>query len=161
LPFVPVRRSPATSALGRGVDRVAAAALRIRKDGEMKLHLVAMLALVLGLSVTVAQSASAETWSTIADGTYVDGVLTLRFDPPALLTYHYLDNALRRKRGLPPLSLRERKAQVYEEGRSMLDAMFPDGNVPPTLSAKIKMIKAGNEAGNDAQALAVGISKSR
>ena len=49
----------------------------------MRLHLVAMLALVLGLSVTVAQSASAETWSTLADGTYVDGVLSLRFDQPA------------------------------------------------------------------------------
>jgi hypothetical protein len=127
----------------------------------MRLHLVAMLALVLGLSVTVAQSASAETWSTLAEGTYVDGVLSLRFDQPALLTYHYLDNALRRKRGLPPLSLRERKAQVHEEGQSMLDAMFPDGNVPPTLSAKIKMLKAANEAAHEAQALAVGISKAR
>ncbi len=127
----------------------------------MRPRLVAMLALVLGLSLTAAQSTSAETVSVIAEGTYVDGVLSLRFDQPALLTYHYLDNAFRRKRGLPALSLRERKAQVQAEGEELLDAMFPDGNVPPNVSAKIKMLKAGKEAASEAQALAVGISKGR
>ena len=127
----------------------------------MRPRLVAMLALVLGLSLTAAQSTSAETVSVIAEGTYVDGVLSLRFDQPALLTYHYLDNALRRKRGLPPLSLRERKAQVQAEGEELLDAMFPEGNVPPTVSAKIKMLKSGLQAAHEAQALAVGISKGR
>jgi hypothetical protein len=43
----------------------------------------------------------------------------------------------------------------------MLDAMFPDGNVPPTLSAKIKMLKAAREGVEEAQALGVGVSKAR
>lgn len=125
----------------------------------MKPRLVAMLALALGLSLTIPAGATAETWTTLADGTYVDGVLTLQFDQAAFLTLHYTDNVLRRKRGLPPLSMRERRAQIYEEARSILDPLFPDGNIPPTLSAKIKMLKAARELGEEATYLAVGINK--
>jgi hypothetical protein len=125
----------------------------------MRKNIIIILALLWGLSLGVPESVSAETWTTIADGTYVDGLLSLEFDQPAFLAYHYTDNALRRRLGMPVLSLRERRVQVYEEVQSIVETLFPGGNVPPTLSAKIKAIKAANEAAEDAHALAVGVIK--
>ena len=60
---------------------------------------------------------------------------------------------------MPVLSLRERGAQVYEQVRSILETLFPGGDVPLGLSAEVKAIRIADEASNEAHTLAVAIKK--